>query len=77
MLLYEFTYNISALFPPRAAGLFCKLSGLLTSYGLYQVVLHEQLCLYCRGSTASFSARMVLTDMDFVTGMGEYSVGGV
>ncbi len=54
----------------RAAALFCKLSGLLTSYGLYQVVLHEQLALYCRGSTASFSARMVLVDPATGTGKG-------
>ena len=41
---------------------FCKLSGLLCSYGLYQVVCHEQLVLYCRGNTASFSARVMATD---------------
>lgn len=65
LLLYMHVYVC------RTASLFCKLSGLLTSYGLYQVVLHEQLSLYCRGSTASFSARMVLTDTDLVRGMGE------
>ncbi|XP_064393734.1 uncharacterized protein LOC135341165 [Halichondria panicea] len=47
----------------KAAALFCKLSGLLTSYGLYQVVLNEQLALYCRGSAANFSARVVLIDL--------------
>lgn len=46
----------------KAAGDFCKMSGLLCSYGLYQVVCNEQLALYCRGNTASFSARTVCTD---------------
>lgn len=55
----------------RAAGLFCKLSGLLTSYGLYQVVLHEQLALYCKGSKTSFSARLVLIDLATSTGEGQ------
>ena len=48
----------------RAASEFCKLSGLLCSYGLYQVVISEQLCLYCRGNMASFSARIVLVDQE-------------
>ena len=55
--------------PLRAASEFCKLSGLLCSYGLYQVVLSEQLCLYCRGNTSEFSARLVLVDQE--TGASE------
>lgn len=47
---------------PRAASEFCKLSGLLCSYGLYQVVCHDQLLLYCRGNATSFSARVMATD---------------
>ena len=54
----------------RAASEFCKLSGLLCSYGLYQVVLSEQLCLYCRGNTSEFSARLVLVDQK--TGASEF-----
>ena len=54
----------------RAASEFCKLSGLLCSYGLYQVVLSEQLCLYCRGNTSEFSARLVLVDQE--TGASEF-----
>ncbi len=46
----------------RAAGEFCKMSGLLCSYGLYQVVSNEQMALYCRGNTANFSARVVCVD---------------
>lgn len=46
----------------KAATDFCKMSGLLCSYGLYQVVCNEQLALYCRGKTASFSARVVCID---------------
>jgi hypothetical protein len=46
----------------KAASEFCKLSGLLCSYGLYQVVCHDQLLLFCRGNTASFSARVVAAD---------------
>ena len=54
---------------------FCKLSGLLCSYGLYQVwtgdtevmpcncnlqvVNNENLLLYCRGSATSFSAHVM------------------
>ncbi len=47
---------------PRAAAEFCKISGLLCSYGLYRVVCHEQLALYCRGCVASFSVRVVALD---------------
>ncbi|XP_019864502.1 PREDICTED: uncharacterized protein LOC100641450 isoform X1 [Amphimedon queenslandica] len=43
----------------RAAAEFCKMSGLLCSYGLYQVVCHDQLAMYCRGNIASFSMRIV------------------
>ena len=58
-----------------ASNEFCKLSGLLCSYGLYQVwtvdsgvtlfycnlqvVNNENLLLHCRGSTTSFSAHVV------------------
>ena len=59
----------------RAASEFCKLSGLLCSYGLYQVVLSEQLCLYCRGNTSEFSARLVLVDQE--TGASEFVYNAV
>lgn len=46
-----------------ASNEFCKLSGLLCSYGLYQVVNNEHLLLYCRGNSTSFSAHVMrLTD---------------
>ena len=49
--------------------MFCKLSGLLTSYGLYQVVVHQHLMLYGRGSVTSFSARVVMVDQSTGEGM--------
>ena len=63
---------IFCLMLSRAASEFCKLSGLLCSYGLYQVVLSEQLCLYCRGNTSEFSARLVLVDQE--TGASEFVI---
>ncbi len=49
-------------FNARAAAEFCKISGLLCNYGVYQVVCHEQLTLYCREGVASFSVRVVALD---------------
>jgi hypothetical protein len=59
-----------------AASEFCKLSGLLCSYGLYQVVCHDQLVLYCRGNTASFSARVMATDNTGKLGVSSWCVVG-
>lgn len=59
-----------------AAGEFCKLSGLLCSYGLYQVVYHQQLALYCKGHATSFSARVLTVDSRGALGVSTWCFQG-
>ena len=59
-----------------AAGEFCKLSGLLCSYGLYQVVCHQQLALYCKGHATSFSARVLTVDSTGTLGVSTWCFQG-